>query len=65
MSSKDQKITVTLTRKQTAPRNVVAKALRDGQFQPKVEPDPKSYKRKTKHKVDALLEAEEQDGDSE
>lgn len=40
---------VPLTRKQLAPRNVAAKALRGGQFQPKVEPDPKAYRRKLKH----------------
>lgn len=56
---------VPLTRKQTAPRNVAARSLREGQFQPKVEPDPKSYKRKTKHKVDPVLDAEKQDGDGE
>jgi hypothetical protein len=38
-----------LTRKQLAPRNVAAKALREGQFQPKVEPDPKAYRRRPKH----------------
>lgn len=54
---------VPLTRKQTAPRNVAAKALREGQFQPKVEPDPKTYKRKKKHKLDPVLEAKKQDGD--
>lgn len=56
---------VPLTRKQTAPRNVAARSLREGQFQPKVEPAPKSYKRKTKHKVDPVLDAEKQDGDGE
>lgn len=61
MPSKDQKITVALTRKQTAPRNVAAKALREGQFQPKVEPGPKGYKRKKKHNQDPLLETEEPD----
>lgn len=65
MPSKDQKITVTLTRKQTAPRNVAAKALREGQFQPKVEPDPKSYKRKKKHKQDPVLEAKVREGDAD
>lgn len=34
------------TRKQSAPRNVAAKALRQGQFQPKVEKAPKIYSRK-------------------
>lgn len=65
MPSKDQKITVTLTRKQTAPRNVAAKALREGQFQPKVAPDPKGYKRKTKHKPDPVLEAKKAEDDAE
>jgi hypothetical protein len=63
--AKDQKITVTLTRKQTAPRNAAAKSLREGQFQPKVEADPKTYKRRKKHKVDPVLEAEKQEGDGE
>jgi hypothetical protein len=40
---------VPLTRKQVAPRNAAAKALREGQFQPKVEPDPKAYRRRPKH----------------
>lgn len=56
---------VPLTRKQTAPRNVAAKSLREGQFQPKVETDPKTYKRKNKHKVDPVLDAEKQGGDAE
>lgn len=63
--AKDQKITVTLTRKQAAPRNVAAKSLREGQFQPKVEPDPKAYKRRKKHKADPVLEASKQDGETE
>lgn len=54
---------VPLARKQVAPRNVAAKALREGQFQPRVEPDPKAYKRKNKHKTDPVLEAEKQDGE--
>ncbi|MHB1110543.1 MAG: DUF7230 family protein, partial [Devosia sp.] len=47
------------TRKQTAPRNVAAKALRQGRFQPKVEKDPKTYSRKhkRKHKDAPLSEA--------
>lgn len=49
---------VPLSRKQVAPRNVAAKSLREGQFQPKVEADPKAYKRKNKHKTDPVLEAE-------
>jgi len=52
---------VPLTRKQIAPRNAAAKSLREGQFQPRVEADPKTYKRKTKHKTDPVLEAEKQD----
>lgn len=32
------------------PRNVAAKSLREGQFQPKVEDSPKAYTRKVKHK---------------
>ncbi|OEO27904.1 hypothetical protein VW23_007265 [Devosia insulae DS-56] len=63
--AKDQKITVALTRKQTAPRNAAARSLREGQFQPKVEADPKAYKRKNKHKTDPVLEAKKQDGDGE
>ncbi len=38
------------TRKEAAPRNVAARALREGQFQPKVEKDPTAYTRKPKHK---------------
>lgn len=53
-----EKITVKLGRKQTAPRNVAAKALGDGQFKPKVEVDPKTYRRKPKHKVDPVVKAE-------
>ncbi|MDB5540655.1 MAG: hypothetical protein JWQ89_2382 [Devosia sp.] len=59
MPNKDQKITIALTRKQAAPRNVAAKALREGQFQPKVEDDPKGYKRKKKHKQDPRLDIED------
>ena len=47
-------MTIPLGRKQTAPKNVAARALRQGQFQPKVEPDPKGYTRKPKHKPDPL-----------
>jgi hypothetical protein len=53
-----EKITVKLGRKQTAPRNVAAKALGEGQFKPKVEADPKSYRRKPKHKLDPVVKAE-------
>ena len=56
---------VKLTRKQTAPRNVAAKALRQGQFQPKVEDDPKAYRRRGKHKQDPAAEAAEEDGENE
>jgi len=63
--AKDHKITVSLTRKQTAPRNAAAKSLREGQFQPKVETDPKAYRRRKKHKLDPVLEAEKQEGESE
>jgi len=56
---------VPLSRKQVAPRNVAAKSLREGQFQPKVEADPKAYKRKNKHKTDPVLEAEKQDDQAE
>jgi hypothetical protein len=45
-----QQVKVPRTRKEAAPRNVAAKALRQGQFQPKVEKDPKAYTRKRKHK---------------
>ena len=54
---------IPLTRKQTAPRNVAAKALREGQFQPKVEPDPKGYTRRHKHKPDPLLDIENSEDD--
>ena len=58
---KEKPVTVKLGRKQTAPRNLAAKALGEGQFKPKVEADPKAYRRKSKHKVDPVLKAEEQD----
>jgi len=56
---------IPLTRKQTAPRNVAAKALREGQFQPKVEPDPKGYTRRRKQKPDPLLDIENSEDDKE
>lgn len=56
---------VPLTRKQIAPRNVAARSLREGQFQPKVEADPRAYKRKKKHRADPIIEAEKQDGEPE
>lgn len=40
---------VPLTRKQSAPRNAAAKALRGGKFLPRVEADPKAYRRRPKH----------------
>lgn len=43
-------------RKHSAPRNLAAKALRQGQFQPKIEKDPKAYSRKRKHKGPELPE---------
>lgn len=42
-------------RKPPKPRNVAAKALGMSQFQPKVEADPKAYKRREKHKHDLSL----------
>jgi len=63
--AKDDKITVKLTRKQVAPRNLAAKALQGGQFQPKIEEDPKGYKRRDKHKRDPLLGIEETEDGSE
>lgn len=53
------------TRKQTAPRNVAAKALRQGQFQPKVEKNPKGYVRKPKHERPPLPQAPAEDDASE
>jgi hypothetical protein len=57
--ARDEKITVKLTRKQVAPRNLAAKSLQTGQFQPKVEDDQKGYKRRVKHKPDPLLDIDE------
>ena len=59
-----EKITVKLGRKQTAPRNVAAKALSEGQFKPKVEADPKAYRRKQKHKVDPVMKADVEEDES-
>jgi hypothetical protein len=39
------------------PRNIAAKALREGQFQPKIEDKPKAYKRRTKHRPDLAAPA--------
>jgi hypothetical protein len=47
---------IKLTRKQAAPPNLAAKALRQGQFQPKVEQNPKAYSRKVKHRKGSLAE---------
>ncbi|MBN9311037.1 hypothetical protein [Devosia sp.] len=52
--AKNEKLTVKLTRKQVAPRNLAARSLQGGQFQPRVEADPKAYKRRGKHKRDPL-----------
>jgi hypothetical protein len=53
---------VKLSRKQLAPRNLAAKALAEGQYRPKVEADPKAYRRRQKHKVDPVMNAQvEQD----
>lgn len=51
---------VPLTRKQAAPRNVAAKALREGQFRAKVEEDPKAYKRRPKHPAPPPVEDEDE-----
>ena len=40
------------------PRNVAAKALAEGQFRPKVEADPKAYRRREKHPAPVLPEDE-------
>jgi hypothetical protein len=48
-------------RKSPKPRNVAAKALGMGQFQPKVEADPKAYRRRKKHKPDLLLASDRED----
>jgi len=63
--AKDHKISISLTRRQTAPRNLAAKSLREGQFQAKIEAGPKTYNRRKKHKVDPVLEAEKQEGEAE
>lgn len=52
---KEKPIRVKLSRKQIAPRNLAAKALAEGQFKPKVEPDPKAYRRRVKYKVDPVV----------
>jgi hypothetical protein len=55
---KEKPLSVKLDRKQTAPRNLAAKALGEGQFKPKVEPDPRTYRRRQKHKVDPVMNAD-------
>lgn len=62
--AKDEKLTVKLTRKQVAPRNIAAKSLQAGQFQPKIEDDPNAYKRREKHKRDPLLDIDETEDDA-
>lgn len=47
-----------LTRKETAPPNLAAKALSLGQFRPKVADNPKAYKRSQKHKKGNLSDAQ-------
>ncbi len=49
---------VRLTRKQTAPRNLAARALTSGRFKPKVEQAPKTYRRKGRYAPDPLGDAE-------
>ena len=51
-------LTVKLGRKQTAPRNLAARSLGSGQFKPKVEDDPKTYRRKGRYRPDPLGDAE-------
>ena len=45
------------------PRNVAARALREGQFQPKVEKDPRAYTRKPRHKEPLVPEEDGGEGD--
>jgi len=47
-----------LSRKETAPRNLAARALGSGAFKPKVEAAPNAYKRKGRYKPDPLAEAD-------
>ncbi len=44
------------------PRNVAAKALRQGQFQPKVEENPKAYRRRPKHSAPLVQPDQEDEG---
>jgi len=46
------------------PRNVAAKALRSGQFQPKVEENPNAYKRRQKHKKELPILPADEENDS-
>ena len=54
-------ITVKLGRKQTAPRNIAARALGSPRFVPKIEDDPKTYRRKGRYRPDPLKDAERDD----
>jgi hypothetical protein len=49
-------------KKPPKPRNIAAKSLSAGQFQPKVEANPRAYSRKVKHKAPPLP-ANEEGGD--
>lgn len=46
------------------PRNVAAKALRSGQFQPKIEENPNAYKRRQKHKRELKISPVDEENDS-
>lgn len=47
-----------LTRKETAPPNLAAKALGHPLFRPKVEADPRAYNRRVKHKKGSVGDAD-------
>lgn len=47
---------IRLTRKQSAPPNLAAKALSEAQYKPKVEKNPKAYTRKQKHPKGSVME---------
>lgn len=47
---------IRLTRKQSAPPNLAAKALSEAQFKPKVEKNPRAYNRKQKHPKGSVIE---------
>lgn len=49
---------VPLSRKQTAPRNLAARALASGRFKPKVEKAPNAYRRKGRYAPDPLDDAD-------